>query len=289
MEQSKILVVTDTTSGWNEADAQKAGVALVALSVLLDDKEYKDQIEMRANELYAAQAEGKLPTTSQPNPGYLENCMKQWKEAHYDAIIVLPIAAGLLGTYQGFRFAAESLEMDEVHVIETRTLAAPLQDCACCAKKMAEANAPLETILNVLAEKLDDTMTYAIPKDLVQLKRGGRISPAAAAVAGLLKIKPLLKLAEDGSCVDKFGMARTETKLFQMICDDLKEHGVTPETHRLCIPHANSQEAAKRLAEAVRKQVGDFEISEMELPTVLGCHTGDGCLALQTIRKSEWD
>ena len=266
MEQSKILVVTDTTSGWNEADAQKAGVALVALSVLLDDKEYKDQIEMRANELYAAQAEGKLPTTSQPNPGYLENCMKQ-----------------------GFRFAAESLEMDEVHVIETRTLAAPLQDCACCAKKMAEANAPLETILNVLAEKLDDTMTYAIPKDLVQLKRGGRISPAAAAVAGLLKIKPLLKLAEDGSCVDKFGMARTETKLFQMICDDLKEHGVTPETHRLCIPHANSQEAAKRLAEAVRKQVGDFEISEMELPTVLGCHTGDGCLALQTIRKSEWD
>lgn len=68
MEQSKILVVTDTTSGWNEADAQKAGVALVALSVLLDDKEYKDQIEMRANELYAAQAEGKLPTTSQPNP-----------------------------------------------------------------------------------------------------------------------------------------------------------------------------------------------------------------------------
>lgn len=57
MEQSKILVVTDTTSGWNEADAQKAGVALVALSVLLDDKEYKDQIEMRANELYAAQAE----------------------------------------------------------------------------------------------------------------------------------------------------------------------------------------------------------------------------------------
>lgn len=88
MEQSKILVVTDTTSGWNEADAQKAGVALVALSVLLDDKEYKDQIEMRANELYAAQAEGKLPTTSQPNPGYLENCMKQWKEAHYDAIIV---------------------------------------------------------------------------------------------------------------------------------------------------------------------------------------------------------
>lgn len=176
MEQSKILVVTDTTSGWNEADAQKAGVALVALSVLLDDKEYKDQIEMRANELYAAQAEGKLPTTSQPNPGYLENCMKQWKEAHYDAIIVLPIAAGLSGTYQGFRFAAESLEMDEVHVIETRTLAAPLQDCACCAKKMAEANAPLETILNVLAEKLDDTMTYAIPKDLVQLKRGGEAS-----------------------------------------------------------------------------------------------------------------
>lgn len=287
MNDSKILIVVDTTTGWNEIEAQNHGIGLVALSVILDGKEYKDQLEMSVDEVYEAQKAGKLPTTSQPSIGYLEECLSKWK--HYENIIVLPMAAGLSGTYQAFCLAKDSLNMDHVHIVDTKTLASPLKDCALSAKKMVDENYSVSEILDMIQEKLSDTLTYVIPKNLEQLKRGGRISTSAAALGGLLKIKPLLKLKEDGSVVDKLGMARTETKLFQMICDDLKNHHVTPQTHKLCFAHAHNEETFERLKAVIVKQVGEFEILKTTLPTTLGVHTGDGCLALQTIKKSKWD
>lgn len=280
---SQIRIVTDTTSTLTFKEANKYGIELIPLSVLLNDQEYKDGIDMNAEALYNKLGQGEVPTTSQPNIGLVETEMKKWRED--DAVIIVTISAGLSGTYQGFSLIKEQLGMDHVHLVDSKSVAAPIRDAVLKAKAMADKGADVDAILQMLDHCFNHTISFLYPHDLVQLKRGGRISPVAANMASLLKIKPLLYLKADGSVVDKFGMARTESKIFDMILDHFMKQGVTPQTHKLYIPHALAADTVARFLKAAAVKLGDIEYEILALPAVLTCHGGLGCIAIQsTIR-----
>lgn len=282
---SQIRIVTDTTSTLTFAEAKEYGIDLIPLSVVLHDEEYKDGVDMNAEALYNKLGQGEVPTTSQPNIGLLEEAMMKWREAKDDAIIIITISSGLSGTYQGFSLVKEQLGMDQVYLVDSKTVAAPIRDAALKAKAMADEGADVDAILDMLDNCFNNTISFLYPHDLVQLKRGGRISPVAANMASLLKIKPLLFLLLDGSVVDKFGMARTESKIFDMVLDHFLEQGVTAQTHKLYIPHALAADTVDRFLKAAAAKLGNIEYEILALPAVLTCHGGLGCIAIQsTIR-----
>lgn len=283
---SKFLIVTDTTSTLNPQDSEKYGIEIVPLSVLNKGYEYADGIDINAEQFADLLKKGEMPTTSQPNIGHVEELMKQWKAAEYDAILIITISSYLSGTYQGFLMTAKNLEMNNVHVIDSLTVGAPLMDMALAAKKYADEGRSLDEILAMLKSKIKDTYSFLYPKTLEQLKKGGRISPVAAGMASLLKIKPLLYLKEDGSCVEKYGMARTDTKIYEMIIEEFKKRQVSAETHEFYVMEAEGMENVEAFLTKAKEAFGaEMSFKIVQLPAVLTCHAGLGSFAVQSCLK----
>lgn len=281
----KYLIVTDSTSALSLERAKKLKIELVPLSVILNGKQYKDHYEISKEELYAELAKDEVPTTSQPSVGYIEELMKTWQKDRYDAIIVITCSSGLSGTYQSFHMAKEELKIQNIYLIDSRSVGAPIMDMVIHAKKMADEGKDVEEILSKIETKCKNTYSFLLPKDLEQLKKGGRISPVAANMASLLKIKPLLYLADNGNVVDKFTMARTELKIFNAAVDQFIKEGVTKATHKLYISHAANLDAANRFISFAKSTLDDIECEIVDLPAVLTCHGGLGCIAMQSTIK----
>lgn len=282
----KYLIVTDSTSAITPQRAKENGIALVPLSVILDGKEYKDFFEMDKDELYQHLKEGKVPTTSQPSVGYVESLLEEWKKEDYEAIIAICCSAGLSGTCHSFMSACESLGMNNVHVIDSRSVAAPILDMVLEAKQLADEGKDVDTIIATIQKKINHTFSFLYPASLTQLKKGGRISPMAANMASLLKIKPLLYLADSGNVVDKFGMARTDAKVFTMMIDQFKKENVSGKTHKMYIDHADNLALAQQAQKIMEDAFGMIECEIVDLPAVLTCHGGMGCIALQSALKT---
>lgn len=283
---SKYLIVTDTTSTLFPQDSAKYGIEIVPLSVLNKGYEYADGIDITAQAFAELLRKGEMPTTSQPNIGRVEALMKEWQAANYDAIIIITISSYLSGTYQGFLMTAKNLEMQNVHVVDSLTVGAPLLDMALTAKRYADEDRSLEDILSMLKMKIADTFSFLYPKTLEQLKKGGRISPVAAGMASLLKIKPLLYLKEDGTCVEKYGTARTDNKIYDMMIEEFKKRGVKAETHEFYIMEAEGMDNVEAFLVKAREAFGDaMSFKVVPLPAVLTCHAGLGSFAVQSCLK----
>ena len=112
------LIVTDTTSAMNGVQAKESGIELVSLSVLIDGIEYKDQIDISTEELYKKLEAGCIPTTSQPNTGYLHELMANWKAKNYEAIIIITCSSDLSGTWSGFNLVKNQLEMNNMYIYD---------------------------------------------------------------------------------------------------------------------------------------------------------------------------
>ncbi|MFV0380629.1 MAG: DegV family protein [Breznakia sp.] len=279
------VIVVDTTSATNFEIANRYGMELIPLSIVINGKEFKDQVEITNEELYTQLENGVVPTTSQPNVGYLQEVMSSWKEKAYEAIFILTCSSDLSGTWSALHLAKKELQMDNAFVIDTRSVGAPILDAAIEAKKMAEQDAEVDEILAMLDLKFKNQFSFLYPKTLTQLKKGGRISPVAANMASLLKIKPLLYLKEDGSCVDKFGISRTEGKVVQLIVDKFKQLQINALTHKLYVSHANNEVGAKQTKKFLQAVFQDIECEILELPSVLTCHGGLGCITVQSTLK----
>ena len=112
----KYLIVTDTTSAMNKEIAAAHGIELISLSVIVDGQEYKDQVDISTEQLYDYLKDGKTPSTSQPNTGYLIEKMEAWQKENYEAIIVVTCSADLSGTNNGFHLAKDTVGLDNVYL-----------------------------------------------------------------------------------------------------------------------------------------------------------------------------
>ena len=277
---NKYLIVTDTTSAMDNEIAKKEGIELISLSVIVDKQEYKDQIDISTQQLYDLLRDDKIPSTSQPNTGYLLEKMEQWKKENYEAIIIITCSSALSGTNNGFHLAKETLEMDNVYIYDSRQVGAPVMDMAICAKKMADEGKNVDEILAALQLKTKYAFSFLYPDNFTQLSRSGRLSPMAARMASMLKIKALLFLDEYGKTVDKYGMCRTEAKIMKMIVDKFHDLGVNAKEHKIYISHADNMGFAKKAKLLLQTTFHDIEVEINNLPAVLTCHGGIACCSL---------
>ena len=279
------LIVTDTTSAMSGEQAKQYGIELVSLSVLIDGVEYKDQVDISTEELYQKLDDGYVPTTSQPNTGYLHELMEKWKAQSYEAIIIITCSSDLSGTWSGFNLVKNQLEMNNMYIYDSRQVGAPIMDMVIAAKKMADDGYDVCDIFTMLEMKTKNSLSFLIPKDFKQLSRSGRLSPIAAKMASILKVKALLYLKEDGTCVDKFAMSRTETKIIKIFIDRLKEDGVNKEDYCLYISHSDNEETALKAKTLLQEEFPGIEVIINKLPAVLTCHGGIGCISIHYVHK----
>ena len=281
----KYLIVTDTTSAMNKEIAAAHGIELISLSVIVDGQEYKDQVDISTEQLYDYLKDGKTPSTSQPNTGYLIEKMEAWQKENYEAIIVVTCSADLSGTNNGFHLAKDTVGLDNVYIYDSRQVGAPVMDMAIRAKQLADEGKDVDEIFKVLEEKTKHSFSFLYPDNFDQLSRSGRLSPMAARMASMLKIKALLCLDEQGKSVDKYSMSRTEVKVLKAITDKFHELGENAEKYKIYISHADNIVFAKKSKLLLQTTFHGIEVEINNLPAVLTCHGGLACCALHSTYK----
>lgn len=278
----KILIVTDSSASIDLDVAKQHGIEIVPLSVELEGKVYRDQLDMSGAELIEKLKQKAAPKTSQPNLGYVNDLMVKWKSEGWDDIIIFSLSSNLSGTFQGYNLAKMDNDMDNVTIVDTFTLAGPLRDITFKAATMVKEGKSKEEILAMAQTVIDMTQGFLIPENLDQLVRGGRVSPTLKTVATLLKLRTLAVIRNKGKSFDKAGTSRTEAGVFKMVIDDFAEKGVAVGVTKFVICECEAVDIAERLKAALIERFGPVTVDIIDLPATLTAHAGLRAVSIQS-------
>lgn len=275
-----VQILSDSSTLYSVSEGKDVGLVVVPLSVQINNKSYREFEDISSKEFLKIIAEGHIPTSSQPSIGE--------KEEAYNAVngevIDLTMADGLSGTYQSAMIAKDmSNNPERIHVINTRTLCGPHRYIVNKALKLASEGKGVKEILSSIENSINVGRSFLIPYDFAFLKRGGRLSPLAATLGGLLRIIPILELSEDGKSLLKFGVKKTYKKAVMDIIEVMKNDGVD-DSYDVSISHAGNDEWTDITIDLIKKELG-INVSVYDLSPAFITQGGPGCVAIQYCKK----
>lgn len=279
----KIAIVTDSNSGITQAQAEELGVFVLPMPFMIDGQDYYEDINLTQKEFYEKLQDGSDISTSQPSP---ESVLKLWDDIlkDYDEIVHIPMSSGLSGSCQTAKMLAEDYE-GKVEVVNNQRISVTQYQSVLDAKELAGQGMTAKEIRQYLEDTRFDSSIYIMVDTLKYLKKGGRITPAAAALGTLLKLKPVLQI--QGEKLDAFAKARTvkQAKNIMMTAMgrdmDQRFEDKEGEKIHLFIAHTQNYEAALELREELRAmfpKTGEILIAPLSLS--ISCHIGPGSLAI---------
>ena len=276
-----LKIITDSSTLYTVEEAKKLGFESVPLNVSIGDLEGRDlQVDMK--DFYERIKKGEIPRSSQPSIGEVLDVFEEYSDSE---ILNISMADGLSGTYQSACGAKEMMENSErITVFNTKTLCGPHRYMVERAQEMKEAGKSLEEILAWLEDIAERTESFLIPQDFSFLKRGGRLTPVAATLGSVLKLKPIMTLTEDCRKLDKFAIKRTMKSAVNAIIDHMKEKGVD-ERYKFYVVHADALEDAKGIVANLKEIFGNIDIELHDLSPVFVTQGGPQCIAIQYIEK----
>ncbi len=274
-----IRLITDSSCLYTPKEAEEMGFVVNPLSVTINNKQYVEFVDITAREFVDIINQGHIPTSSQPSVGLLIETFKKYPN---DDLIVLTIADGLSGTYDSALIAKNSIENnDNIHVINTKTLCGPHKYLVEETLKLIKEGKSLEEILNYIHNKIETVISFLLPKDFGYLKRGGRLTPLAATLAGVLKLQPVVTQTKDGKRLDKFVIGRNFREAIKRVLNFYKDK--LSDNHRIYISHGFNLKDAKYVESVFRKEFPNSYIEVLELSCAFITQGGPLCVAIQTI------
>lgn len=286
---SKIAIVTDSNSGITPAQAKELGVYVVPMPFMIDGDTFFEDINLTKSDFYQKMSEDAEISTSQPSP---ESVLNLWDTLlqEYDEIVHIPMSSGLSGSCS--TAYSLSLEYDgRVVVVDNQRISVTQRQSVLDALKLAGTGKSAQEIHDILIEDKLNSTIYIMLDTLYYLKKGGRITPAAAALGTLLRLKPVLTI--QGEKLDAYSKARTtkqgkETMLAAIRNDIESRLGGISESDDMClaIAHTNNPEGAeafKTELQAMFPQYRDIYVDELSLS--VACHIGPGSIAVAATKK----
>ena len=278
-----IKIMADTSILMSSYEAKEKGITIAPLSVTINGNTYKEMDEITSMDFLKIVREGHIPTSSQPAIGDILANFDAVDEN--DEIINISMAHGLSGTYQSACSAAEmSKNKDNITVINSRTLCGPHRYMVTEAQKMKEAGKSAKEIIDWVTQKSFETDSWLIPQDFGFLRRGGRMTPTAAAIGSVLKLKPVLCLTEDCKRLDKFAIKRTFSGAVKAILDSLKDKPFGSD-YIFYVVHARAFKDCETAVELIKQYFPEVTIETYELSHAFITQGGPACVAIQYIKK----
>ena len=284
---SKIRIITDSNSGITVDDARELGVTVLPMPFSIDEEVFFEQESLTQEQFYEELAAGKNIMTTQPSPGQV---MGIWDEAlkEYDEIVYIPMSSGLSGSYQTAAMLAEDYE-GKVYVVNNQRISVTQRQSVLDALRLIEAGKSAKEIKDIIEEDRFNSSIYLMVDTLVYLKKGGRITPAAAALGTLLKLKPVLQI--QGDRLDAFAKARTVSQAKSIIINAIKSDidkrfgGLSKENISLHMAYAHDLDRILEFKEEVMKEFPGFDINLYPLSLSVATHIGPGCIALAVTKN----
>ncbi len=283
----KTKVITDSGSGLSQQQADALGIGLLPLQVLVDNEQYLDGVDLDATKLYEMLEDGKMPTTSQPPLFLEEELFENYKKEGITDLIVINLSNGLSSTNMNVQATAKRLGLN-VHTLDIFTTLGVQRYLAIAAKQLLDAGKTPEEIIQILEKAVDNSEGFLIVDNLEHLAAGGRLTPLAAKLGGLLRIKPVLRVSKntDGK-VDSFDKVRTMHKAIARGAEEIRK-GLKPDVdYEFFVLNGNDDEGAEKAKELLNEIRPDAPIHMLNMFPVIASHTGLGSVGMQYVPKIE--
>lgn len=280
-----IGIATDSHSSITMEEAQKLGIMLLPMPFYVDGECFYEEVSLTREAFFEHLNAGRKVTTSQPSP---QEVMDFWSEGlkKYEKIVYIPMSSGLSGSCNTAKMLAEEEEYEgKILVVDNGRISTPLHRSVLDALEMVEEGFTAEQIKGILEEAREEMTIYLGVETLEFLKKGGRVTPAAAALGTLLNIKPVLKLEMGVLEAHKKcrGMKKVKKELLEAMKHDLetrfKEQYERGEVYLLSATSAD-EEIEAAWVEEIKAYFPDMDVMNDKLSLGISCHTGEGALGI---------
>ena len=283
----KIAVVTDSNSGITQSQAKELGIHVLPMPFMINNEIFYEDITLTQEEFYKRLADGADVITSQPTP---DSVLKLWNGLldEYDEIVHIPMSSGLSGSCESAIMLAQDYD-GRVQVVNNQRISVTQRQSALDALLLIDRGMNAAQIKDFLEKDKFNSSIYIMLDTLYYLKKGGRITPAAAALGTILKLKPVLQI--QGEKLDAFAKARTVSQgksiMINAIRSDMEKRfgGADKDNIWLEIAYSYDRDAAMLLKEEVQAQFPGFDIHADPLSLSIACHIGPGSLAVACCKK----
>ena len=288
---SKVAIVTDSNSGITQKAAKEMEIFVQPMPFFMNEKEYLEDITLSQEQFYESLEGDTEIATSQPSP---ESVTQLWDQIleEYDEILCIPMSSGLSGTCQTAMMLAEDYD-GRVIVVNNQRISVTQRQSALDAKKLADQGKTAAEIADILMATKMDSDIYIMVDTLKYLKKGGRVTPAAAAIGEILRLKPVLQI--HGDKLDAFAKARNIKAAKSLMVNAIKKDiannlGELPAADSenapwLAIAHTKNTEEAEAWREELAEEFPGYEIHIDPLSLSVACHIGPGSLALTWTKR----
>ncbi len=282
---SRIAIVTDSNSGVTQEQARDLGIFVLPMPFMIDDKEYFEGINLDVSQFFELLKDDRKISTSQPS---VASVTELWNEVlkDYDELIHIPMSSGLSSSCQTALMLSEDYD-GRVQVVNNQRISVTQKQSVRDALLLASQGKTAREIKEILERDKFQSSIYIMVDTLTYLKRGGRLTPAVAAIGTLLRIKPVLQI--QGEKLDTFSMARTVKQAKSVMINAIKadidnRFAEFPREKRvISMAHTDNWEAALEFRKEIVQAFPDYTEEEIEINDLslsVSCHIGPGALAV---------
>lgn len=286
----KIAIMTDSNCGIMPNEGEKLGVHVLPMPVIIDGQTYYEGVDISPDKFFQRQASGADITTSQPSPG---DVTAMWKELlrTYDEVLFIPMSSGLSNTFQTALMLSGYDEFSgRVFVADNKRISVTQAQSVLDAVSLADEGRSAAQIKEILEAEALDVSIYIAVDTLEYLKKGGRITAAAAAIGTVLKLKPVLTI--QGDKLDSYAKTRGLKAAFRTMLGAVKDDISSRFSHlkeggSLKVGIANTLMDPEKLElykEEMKRNFPDLDLFYLPLTMSIGTHTGPGALGIGVVR-----
>lgn len=279
-----VAIVTDSNSGISQAEGKELGIYVIPMPFLVDGKLYFEDVDMNKEQFYHFLENDADLSTSQPSPG---DVMDLWDKLlkEYDEIVHIPMSSGLSASCSTAMGLARDYD-GKVQVVDNQRISVTMQQSVMDAKHLAAAGKSAAQIKEILEKEALESSIYLMVDTLKYLKKGGRITPAAALLGSALNLKPILQI--QGDKLDAYkkvrGVKAAKKNMLEAMKKDVEgrfSDYVAKGQLKLHVTYTTDEETARQWKEEVQSMFPDIAISRIDpLSFSVTCHTGPGVLAI---------
>lgn len=285
----KIAIATDTNSSMTQKQADEHDIYLLPMPVIIDGETYLEGLNINNAQLYNAMKEHRDISSSQPSPGQLTEFWENILKDGYDQIVYIPMSSGLSNScHNAIQF---SMDYDgKIQVVDNHRISLTQEASVLSALLLAQQGLTAEEIKNYLEERAYQSSIYITVDSMEYLKKGGRVTPAAAAFASVLNLKPILTI--QGDKLDTYakarGMKQAEEKMIEAIKQDRLTRFADVPDHQLRIETAGTfenEEKSEQWRQLVQSAFPSIPVSYVDLPCSIACHVGINAAGTAIMRR----
>jgi len=287
---SKVAVLTDSNSGITQVDAKELGVYVIPMPFFINNETYYEDIDLTQEQFYEKLVDGVDISTSMPMVGSVTDTWDKLLQ-EYNEIVYVPMSSGLSSSCETAYMLSQDYD-GKVQVVNNQRISVTQRQSVMDAKELAENGKSAAEIKEILEQHKMESSIYIMVDTLSYLKKGGRITPAAAALGTLLRLKPVLQI--QGERLDAFAKARTvkqaKSIMIEAMKKDFKERFESEDGSKMHLEMAYTHDLAQ--AEQFKKEVQEAfpnnEIIMQPLSLSVSCHIGPGAIAIACSKKIEY-